>query len=224
MHQMAEACRSLFELTGETRYMDLGTQVLDYLCLYQQVWSPPWLSRRLFGGFGVQNTDAEWSDARQAYFAVTLMEYARLTGRREYAERGVAALRAMFSLFESPGSPRTWENYGHGGADAPGGVTGIHWGTGSAVTSVHLVRAAWGDIYVDAAGWGAGIDGYTVREVSVGPSGINLQVSDFLAKSRSPLIRFGGFSGPSYMLTVNGTPLGEFSRERLKEGVHVSLP
>ena len=77
MDQAAAACARLARVTGEKNYRDLGTAVLDYLLLYQQVWSPAWLSRALFGGFGVQNTDGEWSDARQGYFAMTLSDYLR---------------------------------------------------------------------------------------------------------------------------------------------------
>ena len=93
IHQAAEACLSLYELTGKTEYLHRGEAILDYLSLYQQVWSPRWLSCDLFGGFGVQNTDGEWSDSRQGYFAVTYMRYFGATGKREYFERGVAALR-----------------------------------------------------------------------------------------------------------------------------------
>ena len=92
-------------MTGKQEYRSTAIALIDYLCLYQQLWSPGWLSRPLFGGFGVQNTDGEWSDSRQGYFAVTLGKFYELTGEREYLERAVAALRAMFSLFESPESP-----------------------------------------------------------------------------------------------------------------------
>ncbi len=62
MQQAAEAFYELYLLTGKPEYKSRGLAVMDYLCLYQQVWSPKWLSCELFGGFGVQNTDAEWSD------------------------------------------------------------------------------------------------------------------------------------------------------------------
>src|SRR5207247_11229799 len=117
--------------------------------LYQQVWSPQWLSRELFGGFGVQNTDGEWSDSRQGYFALTMMHYYEITKQREYFERGVAALRSMFSLFESRESPRTRENYGTSSRDETAVVTGIHWGTGSSVVSIHVVRRQYGDAFIN---------------------------------------------------------------------------
>ena len=224
MDMAAEACASLFSLTGKKEYVDRGSVILDYLCLYQQVWSPRWLSRELFGGFGVQNTDAEWSDARQAYFAMTLMEYYALTGRREYFERGVAALRAMFSLFESADSPRTAENYGHSGGDAPAGVTGLHWGTGSAVVSVHLVRALYGDAYVNVRdGWGAGIDGCSIPSVRAGDGIICFAVLDHVGVHRTVHVKFGFTENRTYTVSVNGRDLGPFTGGELERGIDVHV-
>jgi len=77
-------------------------RAVDQLCLYQQLWQPPFLSYRSFGGFGVMNTDGEWSDARQALFALVLFAAARTFGMPEYFHRGVAALRAAFALQAIP--------------------------------------------------------------------------------------------------------------------------
>ncbi len=224
MDMAAEACASLFSLTGKKEYVARGSAILDYLSLYQQVWSPRWLSRELFGGFGVQNTDAEWSDARQAYFAMTFMEYYALTGRREYFERGVAALRAMFSLFESADSPRTAENYGHSGGDAPAGVTGLHWGTGSAVVSVHLVTALYGDAYVNVRdGWGAGIDGCRIPSVHVSGDVVEFALLDNVGVHRTVHVKFGCTEKRTYAVSVNGRDLGRFSPEDLERGIDVSV-
>ncbi len=224
MDMTAEACGALFALTGDGRYIERGSETLDYLLLYQQVWSPGWLSRALLGGFGVQNTDAEWSDARQGYFALTLMQYYELTGRREYFERGVAALRAMFSLFESPASPRTAENYGHSGSDRPAGVTGIHWGTGSSVVSVHIISAAYGGAYVNVAGgWGTGIDGCTVRSVLVRGDTIDLRLTDDVGVRRSVEVKFGFAGRTSYAVVVNGEDRGRFTPGELERGIAVTL-
>jgi hypothetical protein len=224
MDMAAEACASLFSLTGNKEYVERGSAILDYLCLYQQVWSPRWLSCELFGGFGVQNTDAEWSDARQGYFAMTLMEYYALTGRREYFERGVAALRAMFSLFESADSPRTAENYGHSGGDAPSGVTGLHWGTGSSVVSVHLISALYGDAYVNVRdGWGAGIDGCRIPSVRAGEGVIRLTLLDNVGVHRTVHVKFGYTADRSYSVIVNDRPLGQFTPGELQRGIDVPV-
>ncbi len=224
MQQAAEACLSLYRATGESRYLEEGRAILDYLCLYQQVWSAPWLSRQLFGGFGVQNTDGEWSDARQGYFAVTLMKFYEATGEREYFERSVAALRAMFSLFESSTSPRTAENYAHSALDRPGGVTGIHWGTGSSVVSCQIIRGKYGDAYIDlAGGWGCGIDGCRVTGVNRQADTIRVDLADNLNTPRTIRLRFGRGKAGSSVLVFNGKVLGTYSLQQLEEGIDVTI-
>jgi len=213
MHQAAEAWLALYEITGRKKYRELGIRTMDYLCLYQQVWSPAWLSCELFGGFGVQNTDGEWSDSRQGYFAVTLMKYYELTGEKEYFERGIASLRAMFSLFESPGSPRTAENYAHSALDKLAGVTGIHWGTGSSIVSIHQIVGKYGDAYVNVKGkWGVGIDGCRITGVSVKGSVIRVSVLDNVTTPRNMTLKFGRLRLESYTVFVNGVAAGTIAR------------
>jgi len=224
MHQAAEMFLALWRITGKAEYLARGRSVLDYLCLYQQVWSPRWLSRELFGGFGVQNTDGEWSDSRQGYFAVTLMRYYEATGEREYFERAVAALRAMFSLFESATSPRTAENYAHSATDHPGGVTGLHWGTGSSVTSIHILEQRYGGAFVNVAGlWGCGIDGCTVQGVRLAGREIHVQLRDDVATPRPLRITFGALDGGTYQIIVNERGLGSWTSQNLEKGIDISL-
>jgi len=83
-------------------WLTAARRALDQLCLYQQVWEPPFLSYRAFGGFGVMNTDGEWSDARQALFGLLLIDAYRVFAEPEYLARGVAALRAAFALQAIP--------------------------------------------------------------------------------------------------------------------------
>ncbi|MEX2191182.1 MAG: hypothetical protein WEB33_10835 [Bacteroidota bacterium] len=224
MHQAAEAFLSLYELTGKQEYKEQGIAVMDYLCLYQQIWSPEWLSCELMGGFGVQNTDGEWSDSRQGYFAVTLVRFYELTGKREYFERGVAALRAMFSLFESPESPRTAENYAHAAADQLAGVTGFHWGTGSSVVSIHLIGQKYGEAFVDVAGqWGVGIDGCRIPSVRTNGTRVEFNVADNVASPRTIRVTFGNMKEKSYNLIVNGESKGTHSKEELQKGISIAI-
>jgi hypothetical protein len=224
MHQAAEACLVLHALTGKETYAAQGQAILDYLCLYQQVWSPRWLACALFGGFGVQNTDGEWSDSRQAYFAVTLMRYFKLTGRREYLERAAAAARAQFSLFESPASPRTAENYAHTALDRLAGVTGLHWGTGSAVMSLDLLTREFGDAYVDLRdAWGVGINACTVRHVAVDRSTIAVQLRNDAGGPRTIRLMYGSAPPGRQRLVVNGNDLGWVPAEQLQNGTEVKL-
>jgi len=85
-------------LTKDLTYLQRGTEVLDYLLLTQQVWNIPALSPKMVGGFTTQNTDAEWSDARECYAAVLLWDYYKATGNAEYLERSVAAARSLLRL------------------------------------------------------------------------------------------------------------------------------
>jgi hypothetical protein len=83
-------------------WLAFARRAIDQLCLYQQVWEPPFLSYRAFGGFGVMNTDGEWSDARQALYGLLLIDAYHVYGNAEYFVRGVAALRAAFALQAIP--------------------------------------------------------------------------------------------------------------------------
>jgi hypothetical protein len=139
-------------------------RALDELCLYQQVWSPPFLFVPGSGGFGVQNTDGEWNDARQSLFARTFFEAARVFGSREYEERARLALAASFTMMYCPENPEVrrqyqlkWptlderdfgfmmENYAHAGFCAADG-TGIgeftiwDWGPGGAAEAWEWAR------------------------------------------------------------------------------------
>ncbi len=176
--------RRVFLATRRDRYLDHGRAALDLLLLYQQAWDAPFLGFDTRGGFGVMNTDAEWSDARQAQFATLLMDWYDLTGEPGLFHRGVAALRASFTLMNLDGAPcprarkrprsdpadrgAVAENYGHAGRDAKiQGYVMPDWGAGSAASSAALAQARWGDLYLDARrGAAFGIDGCAVTRAS----------------------------------------------------------
>ena len=84
---------------------------MDYLLLKQQLWNHPLLQINPFGGFTVQNTDHEWSDVREGLCAVLLYHYYLATGKPEYLERGVAAMRSGFEVLP-------YENWAHCGSGA----------------------------------------------------------------------------------------------------------
>nr|MDO8135961.1 hypothetical protein [Candidatus Njordarchaeum guaymaensis] len=180
-----EMYAKLYEAAGNEEYLHIGTRLLDILCLYQQVWSPPYLSFYAFGGFGVMNSDAEWNDARESAFAPTLMKYYTLTGEEEYFQRGVAALRASFALMVIPEHKEiapgnlttmktkdygaTYENYGHLGDDRkiPGQIH-FDWGSGSSASAAAYVERRYGDVFVDGKrSKGFGINGCIVDRVTV---------------------------------------------------------
>jgi len=179
----AEAFLKASLIFDRNYYLDRGEYCLNILSLYQQVWNPPFIGFYAFGGFGVQNTDAEWSDARQAQFAETYLDYFMSTGNHEYLERSIAACRASFALMAIPENrdicPDNYqgtsfngefrgamaENYGHSGYNRRSGQSGFHWGTGSALTTAAIFKKRLGDIYIDESSHSStGIDGLVVYE------------------------------------------------------------
>ncbi|MBK8034587.1 MAG: hypothetical protein IPK17_34810 [Chloroflexi bacterium] len=106
----ADGFYSLYQATGERRFLEAGLSALDQLCLYQQVWNASFLTVPTFGGFCSQNTDGEWSDLRTGLFALTLLNYYSVTGNPEYFERAIAAQRSCFVLLYIPENNITY-NY-----------------------------------------------------------------------------------------------------------------
>jgi len=198
----AEAFRIGYQLFKRQQDYDNALFCIDLLCLYQQVWNPPYLSFYAFGGFGTMNTDAEWNDARQAQFAETLSNFYDLTGNQEYLERAVAAAKASFALMvideNKDVAPRNYkgtevqfeihgtmaENYGHCGEDCRSGQSGFHWGTGSALATSIILENKYGDLYIDPAhNYAIGINGVVVKKESFGKDKINLSVDRFLGEN-----------------------------------------
>ncbi len=133
-----------------SKYRVAALKALDIMALYQNVWSLPYRpAAYTFGGFGVQNSDGEYLDARQAQFGCTLADFGAALGRRDYFERGVAAVRASMTLINHPLHSQNGlypnpnyppglqpENTGHGGTDQQNGRTGFDWGEGSGLAAM----------------------------------------------------------------------------------------
>ncbi len=213
----AEAYLKASQLFGDKKYLALGEYCLNILSLYQQVWNPPFISLYAFGGFGTQNSDAEWSDARQAQFADTYLQYYQATQNIEYLQRAVYACRASFALMVMPenktvgpnnytGTPingEQWdgtmaENYGHGGIDERSHQSGFHWGTGSALTTAAILTQTLGGLYLNFSEKTAvGIDGVVVTGLKWG----NVpQVTTQRIDGLRPVIYSDGGSGRSVVL------------------------
>lgn len=221
MYWTAEALRLLHLGTGDPAYLDLGREVLDHLCLFQQVWDPPFLSINAFGGFASMNTDAEWNDARQALFVPVLMDYYRLTGNPDYMERGIAALRASFTTMYldenrrvAPGNMRnvpgeeigsTAENYGHlGYDDRTPGYLESDWGTGSACFAAAYAQGHYGDIFIDVRRMKAfGINGCRVRRTHRYGEKLMLEVEKHIDAALDVVIK-ASEAPPDLQVEVNG--------------------
>ena len=220
--QTVAAYLAAFRLTGQSRYLATGEALLDYLLLYQQCWTNPVLdnltcSAMLLGGFTTQNSDAEWSDARQSQCGNILLDYYRTTGKVEYLERGIAALRAQFPISPS-------ENWAHAGYGGKAGVSSFHWGTGSGLAGIEIEGDFLRDAVVDVAtGRGVGVNGLDVGQCSVAEGQIRLHLTTpFTWKSR-PLVVFRRTEpARRYTLYVNGAEVGTWRGEELEKGVALS--
>ncbi|MCX6623677.1 MAG: hypothetical protein NTY38_21935 [Acidobacteria bacterium] len=208
-----------FEVTGERSFLARGEALLDYLLLYQQVWTNPLVEDltspvMLLGGFTTQNSDAEWSDARQSLCGDVLLDYYRATGKAEYLERGVAALRAQF-----PVSPS--ENWAHVGYGKKAGVSGFHWGSGSGMAGIEKQEEFLRDAAVDLpAVTGVGVNGLNVEEFAVSGDRISLRLSSPFGWTREPVLSFHGVRrGASYRLSINGKELGRIPAAALEKGI-----
>jgi len=184
--QAPAAMLALYRATHKPEYLRQGTEMLDYLLLTQQVWNPPMFTPKLLGGFTTQNTDQEWSDARQGYAATVLADFYEATGEFEYLERAIAAARSTFAV-------APWENWAHTGySDQPGALTGFHWGTGSAMTTVEILAPRLGDAFIDLeTKQGAGFDECTISDVETDGHLISFRIASSSAQRRF-LVRFRG--------------------------------
>lgn len=235
MHFAALGFLTLYELTQDPEWLAQGQRAVDTYLQYQYVTPGLGLSLNAFGGFAVQNTDNEAVDARQSQFGITLLDYARQTGRSDYAQRGISAIRAGYSTMASPSAetlnPRYFdaypvgrgpENYAHGTHDGPAGYTAFDWGQGSAAAGFAEARNRFGDVWVDGRhGTAYGIDHVHVESLSLGDGELSLELTS-PSPNHSVLLKADGIPSPRLRLTINGQILGAFTRDALAQGVHVT--
>jgi len=214
-----------FEITHQPRYLDKGKALLDYLLLYQQSWTNPALENltspsMLLGGFTTQNSDAEWSDARQTLAGEVILDYYRVTHEPEYLERGVEALRAQF-----PVSPS--ENWAHVGYGHKAGVSSFHWGTGSGMAGIELEQEVLRDGVCDVpSGRCVGVNGLNIGGWHLNTKGgIELQIdTPYIWKRKPKLIFYGVQRKRDYKISVNGSDALTFSGEQMQSGVELPIP
>ncbi|MFT3902533.1 MAG: hypothetical protein QM727_05140 [Niabella sp.] len=164
----AEALLELYKVTGNKTYLQTGQRTLDEMLMAQAVWQPPFIAVRSLGGFGVMNADGEWNDSRQSLFAGLIIEYGKILKKNAYLQRGIAALRASFTMMYTPLNPQTmkqwqarWpffgekdygfmmENYGHDGVTNDEGLgigefTIYDWGNGAAAEAYNRLVDKYG--------------------------------------------------------------------------------
>lgn len=160
---LAEALLTAYEHTKDEAFLKHGSRTIDELLMFQSSYQPAHMPVAVVGGFGVMNGDGELNDARQSLFAPLILRYARATGRERYQIRGLAALRAGFTMMYCPENPelkRLWEdrwpffderdygfmmeNFAHGGSLAAldemlGEFSIFDWGAGAAAEAYERV-------------------------------------------------------------------------------------
>lgn len=170
MFWTAEALLECYHQTNDIKYLDIGQRVLDEMLMTQASWQPPYMYVNVLGGFGVLNADGEWNDSRASLFAELILQYGKVLNRREYTERGYAALKSAFVMMYCPENPQTkkqWEkvypffnekdygftmeNYGHGGktsleGEGMGEFTIYDWGNGAAAEAYNRILDKFGTI------------------------------------------------------------------------------
>jgi len=168
MYWTAEALLAIYETTKEQKYLEYGQRTLDELLMTQAVWQPPYMYVPVFGGFGVMNADAEWNDSRQSLFSGLILRYGEVLDQEEFIQRGIAALKASFSMMyssENLVTKKQWEarypffgeedygfmmeNYGHNGTTDKNGIgigefTIYDWGNGAAAEAYNRLLDKYG--------------------------------------------------------------------------------
>ncbi len=238
MYWCADGLKELYKITNNKEYLKLGERVMSILSLFQQIWNMPYLSYNTFGGFGVQNADAELSDARQGLFVRTYMEYYLTTGKKEYMERGIATIRACWAMQllkeyeeQCPGNLEgietvdgidkgaVVENYGHSGWDlrVPGYIM-FDWGVGSSATATAYAKKHFGDLFVDFKEkivWG--IDGVLVKSFVFQNGKVEIKI-DVIQGKQNMLIKGRETPEKGCEIILNGKSLGKNGMEELNEG------
>jgi hypothetical protein len=216
--QAAQAFSQLYAITKDEHYLEVGLIALDYLSLTQQVYTHPLLTPNLIGGFTTQNSDAEWSDARQAQAGDVYFEFYKHTGKLEYLERGVAAMRSSYAV-------APFENWAHtGGAegDEPGAFTGFHWCQGSATTSVEMTRSWLMDAYVSGGrGHMVGVNGCSLDSLSISDTKVEFNIVTPYKWTYDLVVVVDELPSGNYDLQVNGNKVGTFTSDQLTKGVGV---
>jgi hypothetical protein len=228
---------ALYRATGEQPYLDRAGEVVDYLSLFQQLWDPPFLSVRTFGGFPVGNSHPSWNDARTPLLATAFADHFEFVPDPLYLERAIAALRASFALMFMPeneavsaifaAGPHGHADEGYAGRGRDEQFTGLSFDfpVGAALSSIALVKRRLGDVYVDFAnGFGLGIDGCLVPVVRIEPDAIHLVVEHTVPVSSGETQRLVVERAPAgkTSLFVNGSCLGMFTGEQLRAGVSIT--
>ena len=239
----AEGFKELYKITKKSKYLELGEYIIAILSLFQQIWNISYISFYTFGGFGVQNADAELNDARQALFVKTYMEYYLETGKWEYMERGIAALRASWALQLikdyneiCPGNLKDidtvdgidkgciFENYGHSGRDERNrDFVNLDWGNGSAAYATAYAKKHFGDLFIDfKEKFIFGINGILIKKFDF-LEGKVLVEFELIPNKELILIKSRDPPEEEIEIIINNQTIGRFDNITLEKGFKFSI-
>lgn len=227
----AELAKLLYRTTQDCKYLAQARRAVDYLLLFQGVWSPPYLTVKGFGSIGIGNGHTGWNDARAGIFAPGIAEFFSLTGEIEYLQRGVAAMRAPLALMYIPENepvssvfdkgPLGYadECYAHRGRDARLGPSTFDFSVGYALMAFEELFPKYGSVFVDlGAKQGIGIDGYSIRSLATESGQIEMRIDDNVAHGRRIEISVSGRIAGQNDLCVNGKKADWISEDRAVVG------
>ncbi|MCA8942013.1 MAG: hypothetical protein KDB80_05575, partial [Planctomycetes bacterium] len=206
----ARACFAAQSIAADPELTRLGAEFCERLAMMQSAWSPNWVDDDLVGGIRSDTDHVAFDDPRQALAADAFLRAYRATGRREFLQRGAAALRA--GLRRAGGA---WTPFRSEPEDS-------NWGRTTAVAIAELVGDQLGGAVVDVSGgFAEGLDAVWFEDLEIedGRCAFRLLTEHPL---RGPVrVVFRGLPDDlaSLDLVVNGEELGSQTRERLTAGV-----
>ncbi len=150
----------------------IASQMVDQMFLHQALWQPTTVrGTEIFGAF----VGEHFSEESQSEYSADLLEAVITLGRRDFADRAVAALRAPLALFAHgthgisgmayPSYILTFTSspwFGANGQAEFGPWRGLAEGIGQSLTSLALVTDKFGSMYTHKDGWTMGIDGISI--------------------------------------------------------------
>lgn len=111
MYWTAMAYIEMFKIHPSKATLLILESIVAEISLYQAVWNPPYLPIPVKGGFGVMTSDDEWNDARQSLFSELYFEMYKITGEKNYYNRGLLSLKASFNMMFAPENKEVYEIY-----------------------------------------------------------------------------------------------------------------
>ena len=234
IYATAELCKLLFSLTKRDNYLEQALRALDYLLLFQAVWSPPYLSVKGFGSIGIGNGHTGWNDPRSGIFAHGIADFYFLTGNPEYLERDIAAMRAPLAVMYIPDNKKVSclydkgplgysdECYAHRGQDARLGPACFDFSSWYSIAAFNELWPRLGSAYIDLkTSHGFGVDGCVIKQIVMSEDKVDVQVEDQVASQRLLKLRLGPLSGGALTININGKRGKRYRNVELERGIDI---